>query len=349
MRIAGVASAFPKHYYPQSVIRKALKESWGGKIDKPELVDRLHNLIGVEGRYLSLPIERYQDLSTWGQANDAWIESAQELGKMALCRALNQAGVGAEELGAIFFVTVTGVASPSIEGRMINRMGLSPNVKRIPIFGLGCVAGAAGIARAADYVRGYPNQLAALVAVELCSLTWQKNDLTMSNLIATGLFGDGAAAVIVGGCERVNHGPRIVATKSIFYPGTEDVMGWDISEKGFELVLSRSVPEMVQKHLANDVDAFLAEYELSRSDIGTWIMHTGGPKILEATEKALELSDSALDASWECLAKVGNLSSASVLLVLEDYMGRRRPPEGSLSILAAMGPGFCSELVLLEW
>jgi len=126
-------------------------------------------------------------------------------------------------------------------------------------------------------------------------------------------------------------------------------MGWDISEKGFELVLSRSVPEMVRLHLANDVDQFLADHDLTRNDIGTWIMHTGGPKILEATENALGLSDTALDASWECLAKVGNLSSASVLLVLEEYMGRRRPPEGSLSILAAMGPGFCSELVLLQW
>jgi alkylresorcinol/alkylpyrone synthase len=349
MRIAGVASAFPKHYYPQHVLRQALKDSWGEKIDKPDLLDRLHKLIGVNGRYLALPLDAYKNLQTWGQANDAWIESAQELGKLALCRALSQAGIGAQELDAIFFVTVTGVASPSIEGRMINRMGLSRHVKRIPIFGLGCVAGAAGIARAADYVRGYPDQLAALVAVELCSLTWQKDDLSTSNLIATGLFGDGAAAVIVGGNDRVNHGPKVLATRSIFYPDTEDVMGWDISEKGFQLVLSRSVPDMVRLHLADDVDEFVADHGLTRDDIGTWIMHTGGPKILEATEKALGLSETALDASWECLAKVGNLSSASVLLVLEEYMGRRRPPQGSLSILAAMGPGFCSELVLLQW
>src|SRR5947209_15195212 len=136
MRIAGDASAFPKNHYPQPVIRRALKENWGDKIEKPEVVDRLHHLIGVNGRYLSMPIESYKELDTWGKANDAWIESAQELGRLALCRALSQAGVGANELGAIFFVTVTGVASPSIEGRLINRMGLSRNVKRIPIFGL---------------------------------------------------------------------------------------------------------------------------------------------------------------------------------------------------------------------
>lgn len=349
MRIAGVASAFPNNYYPQEVIRRELKQTWNGKVPKPELVDRLHDLIGVEGRYLALPLHAYRDLKRWGDANNAWIESAQELGKLALCRALSHAGIGASELSAVFFVSVTGVASPSIEGRMINRMGLSRNIKRVPIFGLGCVAGAAGIARAADYVRAYPDQAAALVAVELCSLTWQREDVSTANLIATGLFGDGAAAVVIGGADRVSHGPTVLATRSIFYPDTEDVMGWDISEKGFQLVLSRAVPDMVRRHLAGDVDEFLADHGLSRSDIGSWIMHTGGPKILEATEKVLGLPDHALDASWECLAKVGNLSSASVLLVLEDYMGRRRPEPGSLSVLAAMGPGFCSELVLLEW
>ncbi len=228
-------------------------------------------------------------------------------------------------------------------------MGLSPNIKRIPIFGLGCVAGAAGVARAADYVRAYPKQAAALVTVELCSLTWQRDDLSMPNLISTGLFGDGAAAVIVGGSEKVEHGPKVVASRSNFYPNTEDVMGWAISERGFEIVLSRSVPDMVHQHLAPDVDDFLADHGLNRSDIGSWIMHTGGPKVLQATEEALALPEGALDASWGSLNNLGNLSSASVLTVLEEYMTRRRPEAGGLSILAAMGPGFCSELVLLEW
>ena len=188
-----------------------------------------------------------------------------------------------------------------------------------------------------------------MISVELCSLTWQRDDLSVANLISTGLFGDGAAAVIVGGHEKSEHGPTVLATRSVFYPDTEDVMGWKISEKGFRVVLSRSVPEMVRTHLAADVDQFLCDYELSREDIGTWIMHTGGPKVLEATEEALNLPDGALEPSWQSLAKVGNLSSASVLLVLEEFMSRRRPEPGSLSILAAMGPGFCSELVLLQW
>jgi alkylresorcinol/alkylpyrone synthase len=349
MRIAGVASALPKNYYPQEVIREALKRSWIGTLDKPQLLDRMHANVGVNGRHLAFPIDQYEQLDTWGKTNDAWIECAQELGKLALCRALNQAGIAPQDLGAIFFISVTGIASPSIEGRLINLMGLSPRIKRVPIFGLGCVAGAAGIARAADYVRAFPKQAAAVVSVELCSLTWQRGDLSVPNLISTGLFGDGAAAAIVGGEEKVEHGPTVLATRSVFYPDTEDVMGWNISEKGFRIVLSRSVPDMVRMHLAEDVDQFLSDNQVSRADIGTWIMHTGGPKVLEATEQALNLTNGALDASWQSLAKVGNLSSASVLLVLEEFMTRRRPEPGSLSILAAMGPGFCSELVLLRW
>src|SRR5581483_9724455 len=349
MRIAGVASAFPRYYYRQEVILEALKRNWADKLENPRVVDHLHTHCRVAGRHLALPIEAYTDIDSFGRANDAWIEAAQDLGKQALCRALNQAGMAAAELSAIFFISVTGVASPSIDARLINLMGLSPNIKRIPIFGLGCVAGAAGVARAADYVRAYPKQAAALVTVELCSLTWQRDDLSMPNLISTGLFGDGAAAVIVGGSEKVEHGPKVVASRSNFYPNTEDVMGWAISERGFEIVLSRSVQDMVHQLLAPDVDDFLADHGLNRSDIGSWIMHTGGPKVLQATEEALALPEGALDASWGSLNKLGNLSSASVLTVLEEYMMRRRPEAGGLSILAAMGPGFCSELVLLEW
>jgi alkylresorcinol/alkylpyrone synthase len=349
MRIAGVGSAFPPNYYSQEEISAALKYQWAGKLDRPEVVDRLHSNVGVKRRHLSLPIPAYQDLKTWGQANNAWIEVAQDLGKKSLCRALNSSGFAVQDLGAIFFTSVTGVASPSIEARLINLMDLPTRIKRIPIFGLGCVAGAAGIARASDYVRAYPDEVAALVAVELCSLTWQRDDVSVANLISSGLFGDGAAAVLVSGSNREQSGPEILATRSNFYPGTEGVMGWDISENGFRIVLSPDVPKMVHEHLAADIDEFLADQGLSRSDIGTWIMHTGGPKVLDAITEAMQLPPDALDASWESLSKVGNLSSASVLVVLEDFMTQRRPKPGSLSVLGAMGPGFCSELVLLRW
>jgi len=349
MRIAGVASAFPRQYYSQAEIAAALQRHWGGAMQNPQLLQRLSSRVGVEGRHLALPISAYDALTTWGKANDAWIEAAEELGEQALCRSLTRAGFSEADVDAIFFVSVTGVASPSIDARLINRMHLREDVKRNPIFGLGCVAGAAGIARAADYVRAYPRHVAALISVELCSLTWQRGDLSMANIISSGLFGDGAAAVIIAGRERQAEGPRILASRSSFYRGTEDVMGWDISEEGFKIVLSTEVPKMVHKHLAHDIDAFLGEYDLGRDDIGTWIMHTGGPKVLEATAEALGLSEGALDASWQSLRRVGNLSSASVLVVLEEFMNRRRPAPGSYSILAAMGPGFCAELVLLRW
>ena len=303
----------------------------------------------VEGRFTARPLEFYHTMQTWGEANDVWIEVGLEIGEKALCRALVAAGVEPRDLSAIFVTSVTGIAAPSLDARLINRLGLSPNIKRIPIFGLGCVAGAAGISRAADYVRAYPDQAAALLSIELCSLTLQREDLSMAHVISSLLFGDGAAATIVVGSDVKSDGPEILATKSVFYPNTERVMGWDISEKGFHIVLSPEVPDTVLKHLGEDVDAFLAEEGFRREDIKSWIMHTGGPKVLEATATALGITEKDLEASWECLRKVGNISSTSVLLVLEDVYRHRRPAPGTLSILAAMGPGFCSELVLLRW
>lgn len=349
MRIAGIGSAFPKHYYDQEILVAALKNDWRQRLPNPDILDRLEDSMKVDGRYTARPIDFYENMNKWGQANDAWIDVGLELGEQALCRALAGAGMEPNQLSAIFFTSVTGIAAPSLDARLVNRMGLSRNIKRIPIFGLGCVAGAAGIARAADYVRGYPNQTAALLSVELCSLTLQRDDLSMAHLISALLFGDGSAATVVAGDAIQADGPEILATKSIFYPNTERTMGWDISEKGFRIVLSADVPETVLKHLGADVDEFLAEHNLRRSDIKNWVMHTGGPKVLEATAEALGLAKQDLDASWECLRKVGNLSSTSVLLVLEDVYKNRRPTPGTLGILAAMGPGFCSELVLLRW
>jgi alkylresorcinol/alkylpyrone synthase len=242
----------------------------------------------------------------------------------AICRALARAGLANGDLGAFYFVSVTGICSPSMDARLINRMKLSPSIRRVPIFGLGCVAGAAGIARAADYVRAYPDQFAVLLSVELCSLTLQRDE-----------------------CELP--GPEIVATQSVFYPDTLDVMGWDISEKGFKVVLSPEVPDVIARNVGRDADALLTQRGLTRADIGCWILHTGGPKILRATQQALGIDEKALSASWDCLRRMGNLSSASVLMVLEETMSQRRPASGTWSILGAMGPGFCSELVLLRW
>lgn len=349
MRISGVASAFPKYCYTQREVADALKEQWDDKVPNPGILSRMMTRVGVDKRHCVLPLDGYMPMDTWGKANNEWIKAAEELAEESLLKAVEMAGLTLANIGAIFFVSVTGISSPSIEARLINRIKLPLNVKRIPIFGLGCVAGAAGIARAADYVRAFPNQAAALISVELCSLTWQRDDLSVANLISSALFGDGAAAVIVAGAELKTSGPQVMDTCSSFYPNTQEVMGWDISEKGFRIVLSPSVPEMVYQHLADDVAGFLKNNHLTKADIHSWIMHTGGPKVLAATGEALQLPKGALDASWEALRNVGNLSSASVLVVLESFFRERRPPAGSHSILAAMGPGFCAELVLLRW
>ena len=348
MRIAAVGSALPDHYYDQETLLAAFREQWAERYYNLGRLEKLHRNVLVGGRHLALPLEEYPKIETWGEANDHWIRVAQELGSKAVLTALDRAGLGVDEVDAFYFTTVTGIATPSIDARLMNRLSLPPRVKRVPMFGLGCLAGAAGVARAADYLLGHPGEVAVLLSVELCSLTLQRDDLSVENLIGSGLFGDGAAAAVLVGENRPSQGPRVVASRSSFYPDSEDVMGWEMSEKGFKIVLSAEVPEMVRRYLRRDVDDFLSEHGLVRNDIAAWISHPGGPRVLEAMQEALELPDDALEGAWKTLREVGNLSSTSVLLVLEDALGSP-PPPGSWGLMSAMGPGFCSELVLLRW
>jgi alkylresorcinol/alkylpyrone synthase len=349
VKIAAVGTALPSHYYDQETLLGALRSTWAEHVFNSARLEQLHRNVLVGGRHLALPIEAYADLATWGDANDAWIRVAQEVGEAALCRGLEGAGLGVDDVDVLIFVSVTGVATPSIDARLMNRMGLPSRVKRLPIFGLGCVAGAAGVARAADYLRGHPREVVALLSVELCSLTLQRDDLSVPNLIASGLFGDGGAAAILVGSERAAAGPRIVDSRSVFYPHSEDVMGWEISERGFKVVLSAAVPDVVREHLRRDVDAFLATHRLGRGDVSAWISHPGGPRVLEAIQESLALPERALAASWRTLREMGNLSSTSVLLVLDDAMRAPDRRSGDWGLMLAMGPGFCSEMVLLQW
>jgi alkylresorcinol/alkylpyrone synthase len=349
VRLAAVGTAVPPHYYDQPQLLAALTAHWNLPPHQQARLETLHRNVLVGGRHLAIPITDYPDLTTWGKANDAWIRVAQDVGELAIRRALEGAGLAVGDIGAIFFVSVTGIATPSIDARLSNRMSFPPTVKRNPIFGLGCVAGAAGIARAADYVKAFPDEVAILLAVELCSLTLQREDLSLPNLIASGLFGDGAAAAVIAGDRVQAPGPRILATRSVFYPDTEGAMGWDISERGFKIVLDPSVPELARNQLPKDVDAFLAENGLSRADVRTWVCHPGGPKVLDAVADGLGLEREQLELSWRSLGEVGNLSSASVLFVMADTMRERPGKAGEKGVLLAMGPGFCSELVLFEW
>lgn len=347
-RIAAVGRAFPPHFYHQQELLDAARRHWGPRLRSPRRLEQLFDNVLVGGRHLALPLERYPELESFGETNDAFIRTAVDIGAAALTEALEAAGLSVDDVDTVYFTTVTGIAAPSIDARLANRLGLPSDVKRVPLFGLGCVAGAAGLARCADYLRGFPGDVAVLLSVELCSLTLQRDDLSVQNLISTGLFGDGAAAVVLTGAERPAAGPRVLASRSIFYPESERVMGWDVSERGFQIVLSAAVPDVVRRHLGHDVDAFLADHGLTRSNVDVWIAHPGGPKVLEAVQETLALSNGALEAAWQSLREVGNLSSASVLLVLREIL-EDPPPRGSRGLLFAMGPGFCSELLLLEW
>ena len=351
----------PEHRYSQDTITAALKTIyWNGQLERPERLEQLHTRVGVDYRHFAFPLERYAQFSSFGETNAAWLEVAQELGIRAIDAALDRAGMSRRDLNALFVVSITGIASPSLDARLINRMRLRSDIKRTPIFGVGCAGGAVGLSRAADYTLAYPDHTAALLCVEICSLTMQRDDMSTKNLIAAGLFGDGAAAVIVKGSKTANspstgsristrEGPQILGCGSVFYPDTEEIMGWDISENGFKVVLSPRLPDLIKKSLAGDVDTFLAKYKLRRADIGNWVIHTGGPKVLNAIQDTLGLQDSDLEQSWNSLKRFGNLSSASVLLVLEEILMNHAPAPGTYGVLLAMGPGFCSELILLQW
>ena len=355
MRISSVGTAFPPHRYSQAEITEALRNRWEGKLPEPRLLGRLHANCGVEFRHFALPLHEYLGLSGFKATNDRWICAALELSQKCIMRALDPLGLTAADVSAIFFASVTGIASPTIDARLINLMPFPTSIKRTPIFGLGCVAGAAGIARASDYVRAFPTHIALLLSVELCSLTWQDDDQSIANLISCGLFGDGAAAVVITGdqvalpASQLAPGPSILATRSTFYRNTEHIMGWDIGDTGFTIVLSPDVPKIVIENLRGDVDSFLADNGLALGDISSFIFHSGGPKVLEAMEATLDLPPNALEPSWRSLREVGNLSAASVLAVLEDVLVNSPGKPGTYSILAAMGPAFCSELVLLKW
>ena len=353
MNIASVATAQAPHYYEQEQLLEAFREVWSKEHFNPARVEQLHRAVQVGGRYLALPMDAYAGLRSFTEANDAFIRVGLDMAASALTKALDVAGRRPDQLDAIFFASVTGLATPSIDARLVNRLGLRTDLKRTPIFGLGCVAGAAGIARMYDYLRAWPEHTAALVCVELCSLTLQRQDLSIANLIASGLFGDGAAAVVgTGAAVMAASGrpvPNVIATRSRFYPNTERVMGWDIGETGFKIVLDASVPALVERYLAADVDGFLSEQGLGRRDIASWICHPGGPKVLDAIQSALDLPEDALALTWRSLREIGNLSSASVLHVLADTIRERPQTSGAYGVLLAMGPGFCSELVLLRW
>src|ERR1700742_4944664 len=291
--IAGTAVAFTPYRYDQAEVAHGLTE-----FAEPGF-ERFAHTTGVDQRSLALPLARYPKMTGFTEANDAYLEVAVDLGEQAIKNALAAANIEPHEVDTIVLVSSTGIAVPTIDARLMSRIGFRPDIKRVPLFGLGCVGGAAGMARVYDYLHGYPQHVALLLSVELCSLTLQRDDASIPALIGVSLFGDGAAAVVATGADwnpsgiNENRGPRVLATRSRVIPETVDVMGWNISSSGVQLVMSCGVPKMADEYLRAEVDGFLAEHGVSIADISTWVCHPGGPKVLDSIENALGIAPEA--------------------------------------------------------
>jgi alkylresorcinol/alkylpyrone synthase len=306
----------------------------------------------VKGRFLAWPLEHYKQPTTFQERNDAYVETALELGEQTICALLDDVQMSPQEIDQLTVVSTTGIAVPALDARLMNRIPFSRHMKRLPLFGLGCMGGAAGIARTADYLQGHPEEGVLLFAVELCSLTIQRDDLSLANLVASGLFGDGAAAVLMVGDAhpRAKPGlPRVIDSQSQFFPETEHIMGWDVTNSGFKVLLSADIASLAQSEVRPGVEVFLGRHGLNIAGIDHWLVHPGGPRVIQALEAGLGLPEEALTLSWECLAEAGNVSSASVLLILDKFMKRLQPKPGEYGVLMAMGPAFSAELVLLQW
>lgn len=354
--IGGVQGVVGNHVYSQAQITSIFTQIVAPNGSHTALIERIHTSAKVNNRGLALEANEYRNLKTFDESNNAFIRVALQMGKKVISAALEEAGVRADQVDLIMATSITGIATPSLETRLVPIVGFRNDIKRLPLFGLGCAAGAAGIARVHDYLSGHPNEIAVLLSVELCSLTLQADDVSMANIVSSGLFGDGAGAVVMLGANRAKElgvqGPRVVDSKSRLYPNTEDSMGWNIGASGFRIFLSAAVGETVTKYLGEEIADFLKIHELTPSDIHRWVAHPGGPKILEALSSSLSLHEGELDVSWKSLSDKGNLSSAAVIHILRDVMdgnGIEKPVSGTSGLLLAMGPGFSSELVLLEW
>ena len=350
--ILAVAPVLPEHAATQQQITAELAAGMTDDTAARSVMHRIHAASGIETRHLALPLARYRAIGGFTATNALFAELALPLAQRAVQTALAEARLRVDEVDHLFFTTVTGLGAPSLDAHLATSMGFRSDLRRVPSFGLGCVAGAAGLARVADYLAGHPTGVALLVSVELCSLTLQWDDPSMANVVGTGIFGDGAAAVVMVGDAHpallAAPGPRarVVGSRSALYPESSDMIGWRIGESGFRLMLAAGVPALIDGHFAAAVDELLAEAGWSRADVDDWIAHPGGPRVLESFSAALDLEPAALATSWAVLARAGNMSSAAVLHVLAEGGDR---PAGTRGVLFALGPGVTAEIVLLEW
>lgn len=345
--IYGVTTAFPDIYVSQEEIMKEIVEIWP---DRKKHVEQFHFSSQVNGRHLSIPLSEYKKLGDIGERSRLWLETALNLQVKNVQNLLKQAELLPSDISLIATTTVTGLAIPTLEARLMNKLPFSEKTKRLPIFGLGCLGGVAGINRVNDYLKGHPKEAALLLASELCSLTFQFNDKSVANLVGTSLFADGTAAVLMVGEEHPLYKKaqfKVLHGESFFYPDTERVMGWDLVSSGFQIVLSGDVPKIVEEKVKPNLDAFLSESMLTASDVNFMVSHPGGPKVLDKLSEISGKDSNDFKHSWTSLREKGNMSSVSVLHVLEKTITDNKS-SNETGLMVAMGPAFCSEMALIK-
>jgi len=351
-RILAVGTALPQHAVTQEAAKALTRHLFQNAYSD---IDRLLAVFAnsqIETRHFCVPLEWFAEEHAFAEKNRLFLEHAVNLCEQAIRRCLSQADCDVREVDCLVMVSSTGIATPSLDARLLNRLGLREDLVRMPLWGLGCCGGAMGLSRAADYARAYPSALVLLVSVELCGLVFIKDDHSKSNLIATSLFADGAAAVLVAG-DQVPAGrippkaPSLIRSSSTTWPDTLDVMGWDLTDDGLKVIFSRDIPSIVKEHMRENVTAFLEADGLSPKQVQHYLLHPGGAKVLTAYREALDLPADATRPAEEVLSACGNMSSATVLFVLERSLAAGWQ-SGDRGLMAALGPGFSSELLLLH-
>jgi alkylresorcinol/alkylpyrone synthase len=344
-RILCVATAVPPYVLDQADVARRISAVLG-----PKSREILHMLpmfgnTGIQRRYSCVPIEWYEEHHAWPQRNRIYLESAVDLLASATHAALERAGRRADEIAAIVSVSTTGIATPSLDALVMERLGLRRTIRRLPIFGLGCAGGAIGLARAATMAAARPGDLVLYLVVELCALCFRRDDFTKSNIVATALFGDGAAAALLT-CDG-EYGARVVDGGEYTWPSSLDVMGWELMDDGLRAIFSRDIPALVTSEMHAIAVEFLAERGLALGDIDRFVCHPGGAKVLDALETAFGLRNGALTESREVLREYGNMSAATVLFVLERTLRDGGMP-WKRALVSALGPGFTAAFTLLE-
>ncbi len=345
-KILSAATAVPAHRYGQDEIRETCRALFGPlmtRAGRAGLFDRA----GVAARHLVEPTSYYLEERSFERKNKDYFKHARRLSEQAIREALKKAGLGFKDVDHVVSVTTTGLMTPSLEAHLAQELPFRPDLKRSPLFGSGCAGGAVSLARAADYLQGHPKEVVLVLSVELCSLTFLPQERTMTQLVAAALFGDGASAAVLAGDEHpASARARVLDCRSLLLPDSLDVMGWDFSDAGMKLILSPRAPELIERHFREAAESFLRRRGLALADMKSYLLHPGSAKILDAAERALGIGPEQTRPSREFLANYGNLSSSCLLFILEDALERR--PSGP-ALMAAFGPGFACELLLLEF